>query len=323
MAFAEAQPGGLGVGDGLLWLLLIFLCVLVHELAHSLVARRQGAIVHSIELLPIGGVSRIEGIPERWSDELIVAAVGPLASLGLAVLAAGAAAVTGTHLLPVNIYGGALLPRLVWLNLLVGLFNLLPAFPMDGGRVLRATLERRRDLESATHVAARLGRSLGGVMVVAGMFWNLWLILIGVFVFLGATQEEASTTAHTRLRGRQVRQFMRTPAATIDARDPLPVVRARWPGPYIVTVDGLYYGLADGDTLRAGGGAVVADVADREAPTLAPDEDLGRSALDRLVGSGYQALAVVDKGTVVGVLMADDLASWLGARAGARGSSGR
>ena len=316
VVIADAQPGGMGIGDGLIWLAAIFACVVVHELAHSLVARSKGAVVHAIVLLPIGGVSQIEKIPEFWQDELAVAAAGPLASLGLAVLAGSGSILTGGHLLPVNLYGGGLLARLAWINLLLGGFNLLPAFPLDGGRVLRAMLERQHDVVSATRRAAQLGRALGAVMVVVGLYWDLWLVVIGVFVYVAATQEERSVLVHRRLRDWEVGQFMRSPVTTVDARQPAQVL-SRWrTGPQVVTLDGSYYGMVDYATVHlAGGSQTVADVTDREAPTLEPHEDLGRSALDRLLGSGYRVLAVVDGTQVVGVLVADDLGTWLDAAA--------
>lgn len=321
IAVADSQPGGRGLVDGLLWLVLIFACVVVHELAHSLVARSKGAVVQSIVLLPIGGVSLMEKMPEYWADELMVALVGPLASFGLAIAAGAATLVSGGHLLPINIYSGALLPRLVWLNLLLGGFNLLPGFPLDGGRVVRAALERRRDLVSATRIAAQMGRTIGAVLVVAGIFWDFWLVLIGVFVFLGASQEERATAVHFRLRGVRVRDFMRTPVATLDAGAPLAAAATGWLGPHIVTSDGRYYGIVNGTELaraaaRAqwGEGGVVADLTDREAPYLDADDDIGRSALDKLLASGYTALPVVQDGRVLGVLVIDDIAAWLDSR---------
>ena len=311
-AVAESQPGGLGVRDGLLWLAVIFGCVLLHELAHSVVARSKGLVVNSIILLPIGGVSQIEKMPDAWQDELEIAGAGPLVSLLLAVVAAVAALASGWSLLPVNIYGGALLPRLAWLNLVLGLFNLLPAFPLDGGRVLRALLERRGDVGQATRTAARFGRGLGVAMVIVGIFWNLWLIVIGVVVYLAATQEENLAAVHSRLRGHAVRQFMRSPVTTVDAGQPVESLARWWRGPQVVTRDGLYYGMIDTSEIDpAGSQEVVGDLADRSVPVLGPNDDLGRSALDLLLSSGYRVLPVVEEGRVVGVLVVDDVGSWL------------
>ncbi len=321
IALYGAQAGSGGVVSALFWLVVIFASVVVHELAHSLLARVKGAEVHAIVLLPIGGVSQIERMPEAWSDELAIAAVGPLTSVGLGVLAAVATLASGGHLFPFNLYGGSFLARVAWLNLVLGAFNLLPAFPLDGGRVLRATLERRRSLESATHIAATVGRVLGAAMIAVGVVWDLWLLVIGAFVYFGATQEERSTAVHSRLRGVQVGQFMRSPVRTLDAREPLHTVGGWWGVPQVVTVDGRYFGMVDAATLRRAASdpesatRTVGDVTDVDAPTLAVHDDLGRSALDRLMGSGYEALAVVDAGAVVGVILRDDIAAWFGAGA--------
>lgn len=312
VAVESAQPGGLGIANGIIWVLLIFACVVVHELAHSLLAKRRGAEVKSIMLLPFGGVSRIDRMPENWSDEFQIAAAGPASSLLLWAGFSGLAVLFGLPLLPVKLTSGALVPRLAWTNLLLGLFNLVPAFPLDGGRVLRAALERRRDPESATHIAAHLGRVLAAAMVVVGLLWNLWIAFIGVFVYLGATQEEQATTIHLRLLGRPVRWLMRYPVATVEARQALGAVVSRWPGPMVVTLDGVYYGMVNGTDIAGGDPRLtVADIADRDAPTLSPEEDLGRSALDRILTSGYTALAVVDQTTVVGVLSLDDVVRWI------------
>ncbi|MGZ4536093.1 MAG: site-2 protease family protein, partial [Nocardioidaceae bacterium] len=111
-ALGSTGPGGPGPVGGLLWLALIFSCVVVHELAHSLVARRRGAEVREIVLLPIGGVSKLEHLPETPSDEFAIAAVGPAASVALALGAGGLAALLRQPLLPVDLYGGPLLARL-------------------------------------------------------------------------------------------------------------------------------------------------------------------------------------------------------------------
>lgn len=316
----EAQPGGLGVPDGLLWLAILFLCVLVHELAHSVLARARGATVGSIVLLPIGGVSQITHMPENWADELTIAAVGPATNLLLAVLTGAAALGLQEHLLPISFVSGPLLVRVVWINLLLGAFNLVPAFPLDGGRVLRAALERRRDPVQATQIAARIGRWLGFAMVVIGVFWDFWLVLIGFFVAFAATSEERATMVHARLRGVRVGELMRRQVATLDASSPISAVRAAHAAlPEVVTDEGRYVGMAEGRDLVQfePAGTRVGDVTDFTAPSLSPEDDLGRAALDQLVESRYPRLAVVQDGTVVGMLALEDVERWLNGRVGA------
>ncbi len=215
-AVASSGPDGPGLVLGLLWLATIFACVVVHELAHSLVARRRGATVQDIVLLPIGGISRLENLPESPKDELIIAIVGPLASAALALAAGLVTVVVGTSLLPLDLATGPFLARLAWFNVLVAGFNLLPAFPLDGGRVFRALLERRYDLERATHLAARVGRSLAAALMAVGLWVNLWFSIIGVFVYFGANAEELATAVHLRLRGARVRDIMLLDPVVLD-----------------------------------------------------------------------------------------------------------
>ena len=209
-AYAGPEAGFGSAWQAVLWLLAIFGCVLVHEFAHSLVARRRGGEVREILLLPLGGVSKLEHLPERPADEFAIAIVGPLASFALAAAAAVGCALTGRDLLPVDLIGGAWLARLAWLNLLLGMFNLLPAFPLDSGRVFRSILERRHDLETATRIATRVGHTFAIGLVTIGILFDPWLVFIGVFVYFGASAEEKATIIHLRLRGHRVRDVMRT-----------------------------------------------------------------------------------------------------------------
>jgi len=196
-----------GVGTvvaGLVWIVAVFSSVLIHEYAHCVVARRRGAVVEDILLLPIGGMSQLKKMPERPADELAIAIVGPLTSLGLAVLAVAGGLAVGAHLWPPTLFAGSWFARLAWLNILLGGFNLLPALPMDGGRVLRAELELRHDHLWATRRAGQIARTLAMVMVIGGVFYDFWLVIIGIFVYLGAGAEEqaARTQAHGSARPR-------------------------------------------------------------------------------------------------------------------------
>jgi Zn-dependent protease len=147
-------------------------------------------IVDDVILLPIGGVSQMRSIPKVPGQELAMAVAGPLASLGLAVTFAIATLAMGSQLWPPTLLAGSWLARLAWVNLLLGLFNLLPALPMDGGRILRAGLAMHESRSQATVQAAKIARILAVVMIVVGLAWDPWLILIGIFVMLGAGAEE-------------------------------------------------------------------------------------------------------------------------------------
>lgn len=174
----------------LLWVVAVFGSVLVHELSHCFVARRRGAVVKDILLVPIGGLSEMQQVPRTPADEAAIAVVGPLTSLVLGLALAGAGALTGARLWPPTLFAGAWFARLAWLNLLLGGFNLLPALPMDGGRVLRALLARNHDLRSATRIAGRIARVMAFAMAVVGILYDYWLVIIAIFVWLGARTEE-------------------------------------------------------------------------------------------------------------------------------------
>jgi Zn-dependent protease len=195
VAWVNLGAGAKSVGVGLLWITAVFGSVLVHEIAHCVVARRRGAVVDDILLTPIGGISQLREIPKAAADELAIAIVGPVTSFALAALAGGVGWVTGARMWPPELFSGSWFARLLWLNLLLGAFNMLPALPMDGGRVLRATLARHRDRRTATRLAARVARVLAVMMMVVGLAYDLWFLLIGLFVFLGASAEEQAADA--------------------------------------------------------------------------------------------------------------------------------
>ncbi len=311
-AVAFSAPGAGGPLAGLTWLVIIFACVVVHELAHSLVARQRGAVVHEILLLPIGGVSKLENLPETPRDELAIAIVGPLASLAIAGVGAVLATAARVPLLPIDLLAGSLVSRIVWFNLIIAGFNLLPAFPLDGGRVLRAWLERRLDLETATRHAARIGRSLAVTLAVVGLFVDIWLTLIGVFVFFGASAEEAATIVHARIGRLRVRDAMLLDPVVLDARaraDDLVSLLRRTPQRAFPTAgDSGYEGMVTADAIEAAPPAtLVADLTDHDAPSLAPDASLEQEAVPLLQPSPHGALAVLDAGRVVGLLRMEDV----------------
>jgi Zn-dependent protease len=315
----EVPFGARAVGAGLGWLALVFACVVVHEFAHSLLARRRGATVEAIVLLPIGGVSRLRDFPESPRDELAIAAVGPLASLGLGLLAVAVALGLGEAVWPPGLATGTFLARLAWLNFLLGGFNLLPAFPMDGGRVLRALLEVRLDRVAATKIAGTIGRIFALGMGVAGLLVNFWLILIAIFVYFGSVAEEAASELRFGLHGLRVRDAMLVTPTVVPALTPVEdVIRASMGGlqQHFPVVDGtVYAGIVGPRQLaRAHAGATAISVADREAPVLSPTDRLDGEALDRLESERRPALAVLEAGRVVGLLVTDQVEALAKAR---------
>ncbi len=206
-----------GVGGalfGVVAITLLFLSVVIHEFAHSLQAIRFGARVKEIVLLPIGGVSRMESMPEKPGQEFVVAIVGPLTSFMIAGLLYVLGRVLGIELeLSVDALRRilastsleALLTYLVVANIVLGVFNMLPAFPMDGGRVLRSLLAMRLGQTRATKIAVVVGE----VMAFAMGFWgfmsgNIFLVLIAVFIFVGAMQEGRAGVLKAALKGIRV-----------------------------------------------------------------------------------------------------------------------
>lgn len=296
----------------MIWLVLIFVCVLIHELAHSLLARREGAAVKGIVLLPIGGVSQMENLPESSNTEFRIAIVGPLASLGIAVLTALAAINLDLSLWPPNLYDGALLTRLAWFNLLVGTFNLLPAFPLDGGRVLRSLLQRNRSLESATRISARTGRVIAVLLIAIGLFYSLWLVFIGVFIFFGASSEEAATIMHSRLKSLRVRDVMISDPITVDAATQagylLEMMHRTSQREFPIIEAGRYAGMVTPMILYTyPPETYLGYVADRSCPPISPDQELEDVAAELLGPSQRSALAVTEDGRVVGLLTRHDL----------------
>ncbi len=227
-ALASTGPEGQGLVSGLSWLVILFACVVVHELAHCVVGQARGAVVRDIVLLPIGGMSRLERLPPRPEDEFAMAAAGPIASVVLGVGAGVIAGAVGVALIPIDLATGSLLARLFWVNLLLAAFNLLPAFPLDGGRMLRAALTRHHGEAVATRRAASVGRAVAVMMIAAGFFVDVWLVLIGTFVWFAATAEERATLQHLRLRGVYVRDLMHAPVdgAPVVAPATTPVLDA-------------------------------------------------------------------------------------------------
>ena len=221
-----------GAAFGVVITLLLFLCVVIHELSHSLTAVRMGFPVHDIVLLPLGGVSQMERMPERPFQEFLMAIAGPLSNLVIA----GVLAVAGSLFLHVSIGSGLaklflnptslgwkdMLPYLIVTNVGLALFNLLPAFPMDGGRVLRALLATTMPHTRATALAVSVGQGLAWLLGLAGLLTtNFVLILIAVFVYAGATQEGRMTQVKGVLRGLRVRQAFARHAQVLSPDDPI------------------------------------------------------------------------------------------------------
>jgi len=170
--------------SGVAFIAVVFGCVVLHEFGHALTARRFGIATRDVTLLPIGGIARLDRMPNDPRQELWVALAGPAVNLAIAGLLGIWLFLTGPGLI-----GSSFAAKLLLVNIALVVFNMLPAFPMDGGRVLRALLARRIGHMEATEVAARVGRGMAVVFGLIGLVWSPMLILIALFVWFGAGQE--------------------------------------------------------------------------------------------------------------------------------------
>ncbi len=308
---------------------LVFVIVLLHELGHALVARRFGIGTRDITLLPIGGVARLERMPERPSQEMLVAFAGPAVNVALALALFAATLVTRAPAAPelVHVVGGALLTKLMWINVSLAAFNLVPAFPMDGGRVLRAVLALRMGRERATALAARVGRYLAVGFAALGVLWNPWLILIALFVWGAGTEEALAERSRSLLAGVRVRDAMITDLKALSPEDDVrrladhvpvgfqrdfPVVRDGAPVG-LLTSDGLIEALASGDRDVSVGRVMRTDFRVCE-----PDAPLG-AALEAIDGAAGHALLVVHDGHLEGMVTPENVSEFVTFRAARRG----
>ena len=193
VALAHSSGGLVGVVRVLLFILTLFGCVILHELGHALAARWYGIGTKDITLLPIGGVARLERMPEEPDQELVVAMARPAVNFVIAgLLSLWMTSAGGWQpLAHLNVSSGSFLERIMVVNVFLAAFNLLPAFPMDGGRVLRALLAKRMEYRRATQIAASIGPGMALLFGFAGLFLNPFLIFIALFVWIGAAQESS------------------------------------------------------------------------------------------------------------------------------------
>jgi Zn-dependent protease/CBS domain-containing protein len=304
----------------------LFFCVLLHEFGHSLVAQRFGIEVPDITLLPIGGLARLKSLPERPWDEVKIAIAGPLVNVALApFFFLGAFALGADLLRPVNVLEGAasvgqILAYLGIMNLALAVFNLIPAFPMDGGRILRGLLATRLGAVRSTDIASTVGQVFAvGFFILAFVTNSFTLALIAVFIFFGASGESGFVRQREMMRGLTVADVMgskrRTETITpyhnfgqvFDA-----VLHGYQEDFPVVNEEGRLVGiLTRGEIMAAAHSpdkySSVRDLMRTDFPTLSPDADLFTDGNRVLQESGLRALPVVKDGDLVGMLTTDDV----------------
>jgi Zn-dependent protease/CBS domain-containing protein len=313
-SLAEALAG---VG----FVLSLFIIVVLHELGHALAARRYGIPTRDITLLPIGGVARLERMPEDPKQELVVALAGPAVNVVLAAILYGILQVGEgmSSMDGVMLVGGKFLDQLLWVNVSLALFNLLPAFPMDGGRVLRAFLAMKMDYVRATQVAASVGQAMALLFGFVGLFYSPFLIFIALFVWMGAAQESAMVQMRSALGNIPVQKAMITQFYVLSPDDTVRTAvdhvlkgfQEDFPVVEGVRVVGI---LTRSDLLSAlaqkGQDTLVSDVMNRDFETAHPLDMLG-VVLGRLQERGCRTMPVVYAGRLVGLLSGGHLSEML------------
>lgn len=327
---ADNDPAA--VASLVLLILLIFTIVVLHELGHALAARRYGVVTRDITLLPIGGVARLERIPKEPRQELVIALAGPAVNVVLALAIGVIMLATGGFgsLTDLAILLEAdpafdlrlLAFRLVAINIWLIAFNMLPAFPMDGGRVLRALLAMRyKDHTRATMAAARVGRLFAVLFGAVGLLVvnSPLLVLIAVFVWLSGTGEAAAVQTQAALDGVKLETVMITDLRTLQPTDPLghaaALVIDGFQQDFPVVADGRYVGmLGRADLVRGlsehGRDGVVARVMRSDGPVLAHDA-AAELALAMVTAARGLAVPVLHEGRVVGMLTSENVMEFL------------
>lgn len=304
--------------EGVAFVLALFTCVVLHEFGHALTAARYGIRTRDITLFPIGGVARLERMPEEPTHELWVALAGPAVNLAIAAAIFLALQVFGAAIGPVeglSLTEGSLLERLMVVNAGLAAFNLLPAFPMDGGRVLRAGLATRMSYARATRIAANAGQAMALLFGLVGFFTNPFLMFIAIFVWIGAAQEAGLVELRAALTGIPVARAMETVFHVLAPSDRLTravdetLASAQQDFPVLegsavvglLTRKDLLEGLA-----RRGADSTVGDSMQRDFVSIEATEMLD-SAFRRLEGKANRTLPVVRGGALVGLVTLDNV----------------
>jgi Zn-dependent protease/predicted transcriptional regulator len=315
---------------GIGFILALFTCVVLHEFGHALTAQRFGIKTRDITLLPIGGVARLERMPDDPRQELLVAVAGPAVNVVIAAAILVVRWVTDgpIALQELSVAEGPFLGRLMMINVVLVLFNLLPAFPMDGGRILRALLAMRMDYMKATQVAAHLGQGFALLFGLIGLFSNPFLIFIALFVWIGAAQEAAMTQMKTALAGIPLERAMITDFQTLAPSDSLAraveLLLAGSQQDFPVLDGGAVEGvLCRSDLIaalaRQGERSLVSEVMRRGVPTADASEMI-EVAFQRLQGRACPTIPVLRRGKLVGLVTMENVGEFVSVQAALGGA---
>lgn len=304
---------------GILFPLALFACVLLHEFGHALTARKYGISTRDITLLPIGGVARLERMPDQPLQEFWVALAGPAVNLVISALLVAWLALTG-GLGQIGLNSASFVGRLLTVNVFLAVFNLIPAFPMDGGRVVRALLAMRMEYTRATQIAATLGQGIAFLLGFIGLFANPFLLFIALFVWIGAAQEASMVQMRSSLDGIPVNRAMLTQFNVLAPRDPVThVVSLILAGSQhdfpVVDGDEQVVGiLTRGDLISwlstQGQSGMVEQVMKRDFEVVGPYEMLDRVS-QRIQGMQLHTLPVVLQDRLVGLLTMENIGEFL------------
>ena len=306
---------------GIIFVLVIFLCVVLHEFGHALTAKKYGIKTTDITLLPIGGVARLEKMPEDPRQEFWVALAGPAVNVVIALLLYIWLELTApfSPIGELSLTSGSFLGRLMLINVFLVAFNMLPAFPMDGGRVVRALLAMRMDYTRATHIAANLGQGMALLFGFLGFFSNPFLIFIALFVWIGAAQEESMTQMRSSFHGIPVDVAMITDFQTLRGQDTLArasqLILAGSQQDFPVLEDDRVVGILTRDRLmkalaQEGQSLAVADAMDTDFETALSGEML-QKAFTRLQSCNCRILPVLKNGELAGLLNMENVGEFM------------
>jgi len=318
---------------GVIFTLAIFLCVVLHEFGHALTAKRYGIKTRDITLLPIGGVARLERMPDEPMQEFWVAVAGPAVNVVIAGVLFAWLVVTDALVDPstLGIASGSFLERLMLVNVFLVAFNMIPAFPMDGGRVLRALLATRMEYTRATSIAAALGQGIALLFGFLGFFFNPFLIFIALFVWIGAQQESSMTQMKASLGGIPVSRAMLTDFRTLSPQDTLDhvidLILAGFQHDFPVVENGQVVGILMRKDLmvalaQRGRETPVREVMTTEFATVDPSEML-ETAVSCLREGTCRTLPVVRAHALVGMLTMDNVGEFMMIESALRGKAGK